>query len=940
MLKRAVLSFVFLAVATVASYAQCTGGITGCPAATSVNPSDYFVISQQGGTGPTGYVTRKATGSQVATGILGAFLGNPTAQIGLTPINGTAATALRSDGAPALSQSIVPNWSGLHTFGAGIASQSAVIGNPTLGNLGTGSINATGIFINGASIATPGPFGLYNAVPLAVGSGYVPGDVSTLFFPQTTVASAKVVVINTSVVSATVTAGGNSCTGTTATLTGTTGNGALGPLGYFTATAPVSAGAIQNPVTITSAGQYNINPTNLAAEPVTGSSCSGATLNISMGVLYLAIQQPGNYTGYPPSFIGAQTATTGVGTGLTVTASFSGLSAGVLPPSQASGLSLGNVWKTNYGYLSLSQQTTGTENTGYGFLTLSTLTTANQNSAFGVSVLSGQVGMYTMTGGQNNGFGTNALRNNIDGSGMSAFGVYALGQANHLVGGNAAFGNFAAQGMLSSTFQDVAVFGQNGFSGANFNGSWNTGIGSHVGMGLTTGTFNVLAGYNTGSAITTGNHNVVIGPQVGATTMSTGLNNILIGVDISCDTPTASTNGYFAICAQPGNGESAIAATGSSYNGGTGVVSLNLSTTTTLAPGNPVFVSGVTGTGANLASVDGYFIAGAGTGGTTLNFTIATGLTISTITGGKVTSNLSLLQGNLLYTAFNLRINGPTTIMAAPNDTLVVSAHNNLGSGPTLAAVNGSGTLNVPLEFDASKFGFYGGPVNVNLAGSAGSPSLTVGNGTTGLFSASTTGIGLSVNGASVADWGIGSSTNWSFYSTGGFQFQVSSSTKLDYGFTAGGTVTVSAAFAVGGTISATLASASGTNAVCNTPGTKTALTVQVWATGCAVSSARFKEDIEAISPQRALADVVAFQAIKYRYRDDAKLDRVLHVGFTAEQVGSIDPQWITYEADGTTPHAVKYQEMAPLLAAAIKQLKADNDNLRAEIEALKTGTK
>lgn len=41
---------------------------------------------------------------------------NPSATIGLTAVNGSAATFLRSDGAPALSQAIAPTWTGLHTF--------------------------------------------------------------------------------------------------------------------------------------------------------------------------------------------------------------------------------------------------------------------------------------------------------------------------------------------------------------------------------------------------------------------------------------------------------------------------------------------------------------------------------------------------------------------------------------------------------------------------------------------------------------------------------------------------------------------------------------------------------------------------------------------------------------------------------------------------------
>ena len=56
---------------------------------------------------------------------------NPTASIGLTAINGSATTYMRSDAAPALSQSITPTWTGLHTYSAGLqlsSTSSAFIG--------------------------------------------------------------------------------------------------------------------------------------------------------------------------------------------------------------------------------------------------------------------------------------------------------------------------------------------------------------------------------------------------------------------------------------------------------------------------------------------------------------------------------------------------------------------------------------------------------------------------------------------------------------------------------------------------------------------------------------------------------------------------------------------------------------------------------------------
>ena len=56
---------------------------------------------------------------------------NPSGTIGLSAVNGVATTFLRSDGAPALSQSITPTWTGLHTFNTAglIATASSTMQN-------------------------------------------------------------------------------------------------------------------------------------------------------------------------------------------------------------------------------------------------------------------------------------------------------------------------------------------------------------------------------------------------------------------------------------------------------------------------------------------------------------------------------------------------------------------------------------------------------------------------------------------------------------------------------------------------------------------------------------------------------------------------------------------------------------------------------------------
>lgn len=51
---------------------------------------------------------------------------NPSASLGLTAINGSATTYMRSDGAPALSQSITPTWTGLHTWAESTTSTTVV----------------------------------------------------------------------------------------------------------------------------------------------------------------------------------------------------------------------------------------------------------------------------------------------------------------------------------------------------------------------------------------------------------------------------------------------------------------------------------------------------------------------------------------------------------------------------------------------------------------------------------------------------------------------------------------------------------------------------------------------------------------------------------------------------------------------------------------------
>lgn len=84
----------------------------------------------------------RAAGSTIDIGAGGGSVANPTATIGLTAVNGVSTSAIRSDGAPALSQAIVPTWTGQHTFSVGpLATQYLFTG--TTASLPVGSISKT-----------------------------------------------------------------------------------------------------------------------------------------------------------------------------------------------------------------------------------------------------------------------------------------------------------------------------------------------------------------------------------------------------------------------------------------------------------------------------------------------------------------------------------------------------------------------------------------------------------------------------------------------------------------------------------------------------------------------------------------------------------------------------------------------------------------------------
>lgn len=145
----------------------------------------------------------------------------------------------------------------------------------------------------------------------ASGIGYVPGDT---IVPDggTPTTPAQLTVLTTQVVSATVAAAGAGGTNGTQVVTGTTGTGTK-----FQATVTISGGAITAVLSVTLAGSYTVNPTVLAAEPVTGASLTGAQLAVTMGVGSVSVTGGGVFIDNPTAGTFTQASSSGGGTGAT-----------------------------------------------------------------------------------------------------------------------------------------------------------------------------------------------------------------------------------------------------------------------------------------------------------------------------------------------------------------------------------------------------------------------------------------------------------------------------------------------------------------------------------------------------------------------------------------------------------------------------------------------
>jgi len=98
-------------------------------------------------------------------------------------------------------------------------------------------------------------------------------------------------------------------------------------------------------------------------------------------------------------------------------------------------------------------------------------------------------------------------------------------------------------------------------------------------------------------------------------------------------------------------------------------------------------------------------------------------------------------------------------------------------------------------------------------------------------------------------------------------------------------------------------------------------------------SDIRLKENIQDVSDARGMIDVLRPKTFHF-IKDE---DKVLQIGFIAQEVRDYYPQFVTGTESETQFLSMEYGKMSPLAIAACKELYVENDALKARIDMLES---
>ncbi len=293
-------------------------------------------------------------------------------------------------------------------------------------------------------------------------------------------------------------------------------------------------------------------------------------------------------------------------------------------------------------------------------------------------------------------------------------------------------------------------------------------------------------------------------------------------------------------------------------------------------------------------------------------------------------------SASFINRAFVLNYNAGYTGSSTTNAASFNNA--NAGTGSTLIAAAGNAAITGNLASNATSTGTTTG-LNVGTGGAAAG-----GNTNVGLIGLSQ---GAKNSATNIAVVGSAINTGSSPVQIGGwFSLNqttvptVSAALIADNGaqsnpiaiFMAAG-VNVASINSTGG-ITGTLTNVATTSAVCYN--TSTGLLTYDGTLGtCTVSTMRVKHDIRPLATGSLLDGVLRMQPDSFFYNDDQHTPGQ-QLGLMAEDLAAIDGRLVSYDDQGR-PNAIRFLgPMAAYLIGSIKELKADNDNLRAELKAVR----
>ena len=114
---------------------------------------------------------------------------------------------------------------------------------------------------------------------------------------------------------------------------------------------------------------------------------------------------------------------------------------------------------------------------------------------------------------------------------------------------------------------------------------------------------------------------------------------------------------------------------------------------------------------------------------------------------------------------------------------------------------------------------------------------------------------------------------------------------------------------------------------------------VNAYVTGAitACSDIRYKKDITPLP--NALSNIMQLQGVNYFWKTkefpEKQFTETKQLGFIAQEIEKIYPEVVMTDKDGYK--SVDYSRLTPVLVEAIKELKKENDRLKAEVGSIKT---